>query len=79
MLQRKYRKSTVKRIMHFELEMSSPDLSKSIMSLNFVPTNINHLNRFGKEGHIKPLDIVVDKAEVFKADKNHEDSINILK
>ena len=49
------------------------------MSLNFVSTNIDHLNRFGKEGNIKPLDIVVDEAEVFEADKNHEDSINILK
>ena len=29
MFQRKYRNSTVKRLIHFELEMSSPDLSKS--------------------------------------------------
>ena len=49
------------------------------MSLNFVSTNIDHLNRFGKEGNIKPLDIVVDEAEVFEVDKDHEDSINILK
>ena len=49
------------------------------MSLNFVSTNIDHLNRFGKEGNIKPLDIIVDEAEVFEVDKDHEDSINILK
>ena len=49
------------------------------MFLNFVPTNIDRLYRFGKEGNIEPLDIVVDEAEVFEADKYHEDSINILK
>ena len=41
-------------------------------------TDIDHMNRFWKEGNIEPLDIVVDEADVFKADKNHKDSINIL-
>lgn len=52
--------------------------SESVQFLNTVVTDIDHMNRFWKEGNIEPLDIVVDEADVFKADKNHKDSINIL-
>ena len=52
--------------------------SESVKFLNTVVTDIDHMNRFWKEGNIEPLDIVVDEADVFKADKNHKDSINIL-
>ena len=52
--------------------------SESVQFLNTVVTDIDHMNRFWKESKIEPLDIVVDEADVFKADKNHKDSINIL-